>query len=76
MGSKDSYPRSGRGAIKMLLERFGTDTALLEKALRAGLTAKAPSSFPYLKLLVEQHAGAPEQQVSVVTKIVHEIHEA
>lgn len=74
-GSRDTVPRSGRAAVRMLLERFGNDEALIEKALRAGLAAKPPASFPYLKLLIEQHAGAPDQQVSVVTKVVNEIHE-
>ena len=74
-GARDKHPRTGRACVNQLLERFGTDEALLEKALRAGLTARPSASFPYLKLLIESRVGQPEQAVSVVTKIVHEIHE-
>ena|SRR3990167_82930 len=75
-GAKDKLPRSGRACIRMLLEKYGSDEALLSQALSGGLEAKAPINFPYLKLLIEQHAGAPEQALSVTTKVVHEYHEA
>lgn len=75
-GAKDRYPRSAKRAVELLLERFGNDEALIAKALRAGLAANPPASFPYLKLVIEQIGGAPEQPVSVVTKIINEIHEA
>lgn len=75
-GSRDTVPRSGRAAVRMLLEQFGHDVELLRSALRAGLEAKPPASFPYLKLIIEQNTGQPEQQVAVVTKIVNEIHTA
>lgn len=74
-GAKDKVPRSAKRAVELLIERFGTDTALLEKALRKGLEAKAPSSFPYLKLVVEQSVGAPEQPVTGTTTVVFSKHE-
>ena len=62
-GAKDHFPRSAKRAVEALMERFGTDTELLESVLTKGLTARAPSSFPYLRLIVEQQLGAPEQAV-------------
>lgn len=73
-GAKDKHPRSAKRAIELLLEEFGTDTELIGEVLRKGLQARAPSSFPYLKLVIEQNAGAPDQDLRVVTKVVH-VHE-
>lgn len=73
-GAKDHFPRSAKRAVEGLLEQFGTDTALIGRVLREGLAAKAPSSFPYLRLVIEQSVGMPEQGVSLTTKVVH-IHE-
>lgn len=71
-GAKDKHPRSAKAAVVGLLERFGHDTALIERVLRRGLEARAPSSFPYLRLIVEQHVGAPDQAVTGVTRVIHE----
>lgn len=71
-GAKDHYPRSAKHAVTKLLEDFGNDVDLIGDVLRKGLTARAPSSFPYLKLVIEQNAGAPDANVNLVTKIVHE----
>lgn len=73
-GAKDKHPRSAKRAVLQLLEDFGNDTTLIRDVLKKGLTAKAPSSFPYLRLIVEQHAGIPDQNVNLYTKVVH-IHE-
>lgn len=70
-GTKDKYPRSAKRAIAELLEQFGTDTTLLRRVLRRGLDARAPASFPYLRLVIEQQMGAPEQTVTL-TQVVHE----
>ncbi len=60
------------------MERFGSDVAFLEDVLRKGLSARAPSSFPYLRLVIEQNAGAPTQIIDVkaelAKKMVDEIH--
>ena len=71
-GAKDHFPRSARAAVQALLERLGGDTALIGKAWRDGVNAKAPSSFPYLRLLVEQQVGLPDQNVNVATTVIHE----
>jgi hypothetical protein len=48
--------------------------------LMRGLRAKAPSSFPYLRMIVEQHVGAPDQSIALdmsetlKRKVVHELH--
>ena len=73
-GAKDKLPRTAKAAVAGLLQRFGSDTALIGSVLQKGLEAKAPSSFPYLRLVVEQQVGAPDQNVAVTTKIVHEHH--
>jgi hypothetical protein len=61
-----------------LLNQFGSDTDLLEQTLRRGLTSRAPSSFPYLRLIIEQSVGAPEQTVDIKDewsrKLVNELH--
>lgn len=60
--------------VEDLLEQFGSDPVLIESALRKGLTARAPASFPYLKLLVEKLTGAAEQTINLPTvkRIEHE----
>ena len=73
-GATDLLPRSAKAAVAGLLQRFGSDTAYLATVLSKGLDAKAPSSFPYLRLVVEQQVGAPDQNLAVTTKIVHEHH--
>lgn len=70
-GSRDKHPRSAKRAIEALLEDFGNDVALIESVIRKGLTARPPTSFPYLRLIVEQNAGAPEQDVNVRTVVKH-----
>lgn len=69
-GAKDHYPRSAKRAVEALLEKFGTDTELLENVLKEGLTAKPPTSFPYFKLLVEQQLGAPDQSISLKDRVI------
>ena len=75
-GAKDLVPRSAKAAVAGLLERFGNDTAMIGQAIRDGITAKAPSSFPYLRMVIEQQVGAPEQPIGLTTTIVHEHHKA
>ena len=71
-GTKDRFGHtcSAKRAVPDVLDRFGNDVVLLETALVRGLQAKAPSSFPYLKLIVEHNMRTPEQNVSVKDKIV------
>jgi hypothetical protein len=73
-GAKDRVPRSARRMVEELLERLGSDPALIESALTKGITARPPSSFPYLKLVVEKLTGAPEQTINlpIVNRINHE----
>jgi hypothetical protein len=73
-GAKDLVPRGGKQSVIALMERFGSDTASIGHALREGLAAKAPSSFPYLRLIIEHQVGAPEQPIDFTKKIVH-VHE-
>ena len=77
-GAKDRFPRSAKRAVVALLERFGTDTALLETVLTKGLQARPPSSFPYLRLVIEQSLAAPEHVVdmrdALARKLVNELH--
>ena len=73
-GTKDKHPRTAKRAVLQLLEDFGNDVKLIRGVLTSGLQAKAPASFPYLKLVIEQNAGLPEQDVNIHTKVVH-IHE-
>jgi hypothetical protein len=75
-GSKDKVPRTARAAVTALIERLGADTELIESVLRKGLSARAPSSFPYLRLLIEQNIGAPEQTHTLdwSKKCVDELH--
>ena len=73
-GSKNKHPSSAKEAVRFLLDRYGADTTLLSQVLERGLRAAPPSSFPYLRLIVEQLAGAPEQGFTVHTRIVHEHH--
>ena len=75
-GTKDRVPRSAKQAVRKLLEDFGGDVALIARTLKKGLEARAPSSFPYLRLLVEHHLGTPDQTVHQRTTIVHEHHES
>lgn len=71
-GAKDLVPRGGKATVIALMERFGSDTATLGDVLRAGLAAKAPSSFPYLRMIIEHQVGAPDLNLNVVTQVVHE----
>ena len=75
-GAKDKLPRSGRACVNALVEAFGANEDLLREAILKGLSAKPPSSFPYLRMVVEHNVGAPEQPLSLTTKVVHEYHEA
>lgn len=70
-GAKDRLPRSAKQAVAGLLEKLGSDVELIESVLKKGLAARAPSSFPYLRLLVEQNVGAPDQNVNTKTTVVH-----
>jgi len=69
-GAEDRLPRSAKAAAG-LFERFACDTALIEEVLTRGLKSRAPSSFPYLRLVIEQSAGAPAHAVDVRTMVVH-----
>jgi len=71
-GAKDRVPRNARAAVERLLETIGADTRLISRVLKAGLNAKAPASFPYLRLVIEQNAGLPDQAVTVQTQVIHE----
>lgn len=75
-GAKDKHPRSARAAVNKLLDDFGNDVQLIGEVLKRGLTARAPSSFPYLKLVIEHHVGQPEQVVTVdlTKKAIDELH--
>lgn len=64
LGAKDHHPRTAAAAVRNLLDEFGNDVELIRDALTKGLRAKAPSSFPYLRMVVEHHAGSPEQTVT------------
>lgn len=71
-GAKDIVPRSAAAAIRGLFARFGNDTALMAKVMEEGLTARAPISLGYYKLLIENNIGLPEQNVNVQTTVIHE----
>ena len=73
-GKKDLIPRSAKRAIAGLIERVGSDTAVMGRLLREGLHVKPPGNFPFFRLVVEQQVGAPDQNVALTTKIVHEHH--
>lgn len=77
-GAKDKYPRTAKRAILQLLEEFGNNTQLIGEVLTRGLQARAPSSFPYLKLIVEQQVGMPDQTLTLdlARKVIHELHPA
>ncbi len=75
-GAKDKHPRSAKRVIQELLEQFGSNTELLTTVFRRGLEAKPPTSFAYLKLLIEQQLGAPDQTVKVLPQIVFKEHDA
>lgn len=64
-GAKDRFPRTARAAVTKLLEDFGNDVQLIEATLKRGLAAKPPSSFPYLKMVVEQNVGQAELPVTI-----------
>lgn len=64
--------------MEWLLETYGTDPAMLDAAMRKGLTARAGTSAPYCKMVIEHLRGAPDQRLDVGTllaeKFVHELH--
>lgn len=49
---------------------------MIGKALRDGVTAKAPINFQYVKLLIEQQVGEAEQNITLdlAKKVIHELH--
>jgi len=51
--------------------RFACDTELIEDVLTKGLRSRPPSSFPYLRLVIEHNLGAPGRAVDVRTTVVH-----
>lgn len=69
-GTKEKFPRTAKRAVAGLLERYGANVTLMSKVLSDGLHAKPPASFPYLKLVIERHLGAPDQTVLVKTQVV------
>ena len=71
-GTRNKVPRTAKRIIESLFESFGSDEALLSRAIQAGLQAKPPISLGYLKLVTEYHTGLPDQTVRGVTKVVHE----
>ena len=73
---KEKFPRLARRAVDALVEVFGCDTDLIEMALMRGLQSRPSSSFPYLRLLIEQRIGTPEQPFQVRTVVIHEHHES
>ena len=74
-GAKDHHPRSAKQAIRKLLDDFGGDVELITAVLNAGLKARAPASFPYLRLVVEHQLGQPDLAINQKTTIVHEHHD-
>ena len=74
-GSRDVIPRSAKKAVLGLLQRFGANEKLLTSVLKKGLDARPPSSFPYLRLIIEHQVGQPDLAISTKTTIVHEHHD-
>lgn len=77
-GATDRYPRTARAAVDALLAQYGQDVDLLAQSLRRGLEARPPSSFPYLRLVIEQTRGVPDQTINVTSelakKVIFELH--
>lgn len=69
-GAKDHFPRSAKKAVEGLLGQFGNDITLLKRVLQRGLDAKPPTSFPYLRLIVEQQLGAPDQSITLKDRVI------
>lgn len=72
-GAKDKVPRTAKRAVEALIEKFGNDTELIEWVLRRGLQARAPSSFPYLRLIVEHNVGTPDAPENLVDALHRKI---
>ncbi len=70
-GSRNKFPKASKEAVAALLRKFGSNTALIEAVILAGLKARPPASFPYLRLIVEQQVGLPDQEVNVRTVVQH-----
>ena len=49
---------------------------MLDAAMRRGLTARAGTSAPYCKMVIEHLKGAPDQALTETTKLVMELHPA
>jgi len=65
-GSKDAVPRSFKASIKAVFaDVASTDPALITRAIRKGLAAAPPKSFPYLQLAAYYIDGKPAETVRV-----------
>ena len=77
-GARDHFPRSAKRVVEAMLEQFGTDPTVLRAAMLKGLMAKAGTSAPYCKMVIEHLKGAPDQHLDVASalarKVVDELH--
>ena len=69
-GAKDHFPRSAKRIVEGLLEDYGCDLTLLDRAMRRGLEAKPGTSAPYCTMVIEHLKGAPDQAISLKDKVV------
>lgn len=69
-GAKDKTPRTAKRVVEWLLERYALDVGLFDKAMRAGLRAKPGTSAAYCRMVLDHHAGAPDQAVTLTGRVV------
>jgi hypothetical protein len=65
-GSHDKIPRSVKASIRAVFEEVATeDPELIRRAVRAGLEAPPPKSFPYLQLAAFYVDGRPVEDIKL-----------
>jgi hypothetical protein len=75
-GSPDKVPRALKASIRRVIEEIASDDPeLIRAAVRAGLSAPPPKSFPYLQLAAFYVDGKPVEDVKLhveqsITRIV------
>jgi hypothetical protein len=76
-GSKDKVPRSLKMSIVRICQEVVTqDPALIRRAIRNGLKARPPASFPYLQLAAHYLDGRPGVRVEVKGQIAPQMSQA
>ncbi len=65
-GSRDKIPRALKASIRQVFEDIASeDPELIRAAVRAGLTAPPPKSFPYLQLAAAYVDGKPADEIKM-----------